>query len=211
MNYYQSYFQNVFAGKSTIFVVSNIVIVISTMIIVFAILIDFVIYHKPKEAKKQKHSWVETGTMFVFFFVYYLLMHVKSGRIVISSTIVDDVICLIGTLLISSGCIVNVLGRFSLKDNWANQVTIYPNQSLVTVGVYKLARHPLYASIIWMLMGGSLVYLNYLAMLAVLAIFVPMMRFRAKQEETLLQAEFPEYMQYKNKVWMFSPKFIKIW
>lgn len=210
MNYYQSYFQNVFASKSIIFVASNIVIVISTTIIVFAVLIDFVIYHKPKEAKKKKHSWVETGTMFVFFFVYYLLMHVKSGRIIVSSTIVGDVICLIGALFILSGCIVNVLGRFSLKDNWANQVTIYQNQSLVTVGVYKLARHPLYASIIWMLMGGGLVYLNYFAMLAVLVIFVPMMRFRAKQEETFLQKEFPEYKQYKNEVWMFSPKFLKI-
>lgn len=211
MKFELTHIRQIFENNDIVFILSNLVIGLCTFTIMFAILIDFVRFHTPREAKRKTHSWVETGTMFLFFVLYYLLMNVKSGKLVFQSGLIRDIFCIAGTLLILGGCIVNVLGRFSLKANWANQVTIYHNHTLVTVGVYRLFRHPLYASIIWMLIGGCFVYLNYLALISVLIGFVPMMRYRARQEERLLESEFPEYKLYKNKVGMFSPKLFKRW
>jgi len=103
---------------------------------------------------------------------------------------------------------VNVRGRFNLGKNWSNQIKIYQDHYLVSSGVYHFVRHPLYGSIIWMFFGASLVYLNYLALLSNVLIFIPAMYFRAKQEEKMLMQEFPEYKEYQKRVGMFFPKFL---
>lgn len=193
------------------FILANIVIILCTISVIFAILIDFIVYHKTKESKKKINSWVETGSMFLFFFLYYLLMYLNCGRINVESKSIISLFSVIGSMLLIVGCYVNIKGRLLLKHNWANQVIIYHNHTLVTKGVYKLVRHPLYASIIWMLLGGCFVYTNYIALTSVLVVFIPMMYYRAKQEERLLHSEFPEYISYKNKVWMLFPKLFKLW
>ena len=113
---------------------------------------------------------------------------------------------IIGLLILIIGCIINIIGRINLGKNWSNQIKIYDDHSLVSNGVYKIVRHPLYASIIWMFFGASLIYSNYLAFLANLIIFIPFMYYRAKQEETLLKNEFIDYKDYQIKVGMFFPK-----
>ncbi|MCL2652151.1 MAG: isoprenylcysteine carboxylmethyltransferase family protein, partial [Candidatus Azobacteroides sp.] len=109
-------------------------------------------------------------------------------------------------ILVILGCYVNVQGRLTLKQNWANQVTIYRHQQFVSGSVYKWVRHPLYASLIWMFCGAALIYGNWLALLSIFVIFVPMMIYRAKQEEKLLCEEFSEYADYQRKTGMLFPK-----
>jgi len=69
-----------------------------------------------------------------------------------------------------------------------------------------VVRHPLYASIMLMLFGGSIAYRNWLSAVLTAFVFIPFMYYRAKQEETLLQEEFTEYEEYKNTTGMFFPK-----
>jgi protein-S-isoprenylcysteine O-methyltransferase Ste14 len=188
---------------------ANLIIIICTIIILFAILADFIKFHRPDESKKKLNSWVETGTMFLYFFVYYLLMQLKTGRIILSSKVMTNLFIIAGMLLIIAGCYVNIMGRKMLQHNWANQVTIYHDHTLVSGNVYKIIRHPLYASLIWMLSGGCLIYSDYIALLSVVFIFIPMMYYRAKQEEALLLSEFTEYSEYQKHTGMFFPKIRK--
>jgi protein-S-isoprenylcysteine O-methyltransferase Ste14 len=58
-------------------------------------------------------------------------------------------------------------------------------------------------------MGGALIYSGFLAFLSVILIFIPMMYYRANQEEKLLTSEFSEYPNYKQKTGMFFPKIFK--
>ena len=190
----------------TFFLLANAIIAICVVIVVFSIAIDFVKYHRPQQHKKKANSWVETGTMFLYFFVYYGLLYVHSGRFHFLSPVWTDILMGMGIFLVILGCYVNVRGRLTLKQNWANQVTIYRHQQFVSGGVYKWVRHPLYASLIWMFCGAALIYGNWLAFLSVLVIFVPMMIYRAKQEEKLLCEEFPEYAGYQRKTGMLFPK-----
>ena len=147
--------------------------------------------------------------MFAYFLLYYGLMKTGIGHISLSSCY-QHMMIIIGLVIIVTGCYVNVAGRLKLKHNWANQVTIYTNQTLVREGVYCIVRHPLYASIIWMLISGSLIYTNYVAFLSIIFIFLPMMYYRARQEEQVLCTEFPDYREYKQKTGMFFPKLIKL-
>jgi protein-S-isoprenylcysteine O-methyltransferase Ste14 len=79
----------------------------------------------------------------------------------------------------------------------------------VQKGAYRIVRHPLYASLIWVFYGASIVYLNYYAFLLNTFVFIPFMYYRAKQEEELLEKEFSDYNKYTLNVGMFFPKLFK--
>lgn len=97
-----------------------------------------------------------------------------------------------------------------MGENWGNNVVIYKNHTLVTNGVYKIVRHPLYASIIWMIYAVGLLYKNYMVLILNTVIFIPFMTYRAKQEEKELDKIFNEYKNYKNRVGMFLPKILNV-
>jgi protein-S-isoprenylcysteine O-methyltransferase Ste14 len=189
--------------------VSNIIVICCVFFILVAVLIDFTEFQKRDQVKKEKKSVVETGTMFFFFLFFYYLIRFSIGQIYLSYGFLRIVVMIVGNLILILGCLVNIKGRISLGRNWSNQIKIYKDHFLVTYGVYRFIRHPLYASIIWMFLGASLIYTNYLSFLANIFIFIPFMYYRAKQEETLLIKEFKNYKNYQLKVGMFFPKIFK--
>ena len=74
-------------------------------------------------------------------------------------------------------------------------------------GPFALVRHPLYASLIWMFLGGSLVFASASALLLTLAVFVPMMYVRGKKEDALLKEAFGEvYDAYRRRTGMLLPR-----
>lgn len=143
--------------------------------------------------------------MFAFFLIFYVLIRFKIGELIIDN-ILRTYLILIGLIFVVVGCAINIVGRFNLGTNWANQIKIYNTHKLIRTGVYGLVRHPLYASLMLMFYGACLVYPNYLAFLANTLIFIPFMYYRAKQEEYLLTKTFKEYKQYQKEVGIFFPK-----
>ncbi len=181
-------------------------VMLSVFAVLVAILIDFAEFQGRKEVKREKKSVVETGTMLLFFFGFYAIIRTGTGRLVLEFSPLKITLMLAGALLVAAGCAVNVKGRLDLGKNWGNQIKIYGDHTFVTGGTYRLVRHPLYASLVWMFLGAGLIYQNYLALLAALFIFIPFMRYRARQEEELLAKEFGAYAKYQKKVGMFFPK-----
>lgn len=187
----------------------QLIICSSVLALFVSILIDFTLYSRDEHIKKEKKSIVETGTMTLFLVVFYLILMSKIGIVPINDINLKHTVIILGTITIVIGCVMNILGRFNLGSNWANHIKIYDEHTLVQKGMYKIVRHPLYASIMLMFYGACLVYRNLLCFLAVTFVFIPFMYYRAKQEETLLIQTFSEYDQYKNRVGMFFPKIIK--
>jgi protein-S-isoprenylcysteine O-methyltransferase Ste14 len=182
------------------------IVMCCTVAVLAAVAVDFMQFNRREGVSKEKKSVVETGTMMLFFFLFYIALRSGAGTIALPSTGLRMALAAAGTLAVVAGCIVNIRGRLDLGRNWSNQIRIYKDHALVTGGVYALVRHPLYASLIWMFTGASLLYLNLLALLATLIIFVPFMYFRAKQEEWMLENEFEGYGAYRKEVGMFLPK-----
>jgi protein-S-isoprenylcysteine O-methyltransferase Ste14 len=189
---------------------ANVVLIwIAVLIIFFAIFLNLKNSQTNDKVKKEKKSIVETGSMIGFFVVFYLVIKFRLGVLGYNNLSLRIPLIILCWIVIAIGVYFNVAGRLALGKNWANQVRIYKNQTLVSNGVYRIVRHPLYASLIWMFYAASLIYLNYLAFLLNTFIFVPFMYYRAKQEEGLLEKQFKNYKEYKKSVGMFFPKFPK--
>ncbi len=186
----------------TVFICEKIII-ISVIAVFIAVLLDFIIYNGKNAIKKSKQSVVATGSMIGFIAIYYIVLRLNLGVVKIESSS----LIVLGTAMILVGTIINIVGRLTLKGNWANHIKIYKDHYLVNQGIYKSIRHPLYASIMLMLFGGSLVYRNWLSFVMTLFVFIPFMFYRARQEESLLQEELLEYKEYKKNTGMFFPKF----
>jgi protein-S-isoprenylcysteine O-methyltransferase Ste14 len=192
--------------EKIVFLIDNIVVALGFLAILLAVMIDFSEFHKKQGVKREKRSIVETGTMFLFFFLFYILIRFNIGAVHISFSPIFVIVNGIFLALFIIGCLVNIAGRLSLGKNWSNQIKIYNDHTFVSGGIYSLVRHPLYASIIWMFISSSIIYLNYFALLSALLIFIPFMYYRAKQEEVLLASEFKNYKKYQIGVGMFFPK-----
>jgi protein-S-isoprenylcysteine O-methyltransferase Ste14 len=176
------------------------------LVIISAIIVDFLEFNKQEKIKKKRKSIVATGTMFLFFFIFYLTIRFRIGEIKIENLSIKICVVSIGLAVLLLGTFVNIKGRINLGKNWANHIKIYQNHKFISNGVYKIVRHPLYASLIWIFYGACLIYTNYIAFLLNTFIFIPFMFYRAKQEESLLEKEFFEYKNYKLKTGMFFPK-----
>ena len=184
----------------------NFVVTAGIVLIYRRVFINFKDAKKQREQKqKEVKSIVETASMSAFFLVCSIIVLSRIGIYTFHSTLLN-VIALLVYLL---GVFVNLQGRENLGKNWGNNVVIYKDHTLVTNGVYRFVRHPLYASIIWMIYAVSVVYQNYLVAILNTIIFIPFMAYRAKQEEKELIKIFGEYERYKKSVGMFFPKILK--
>ena len=177
-------------------------IMFSTLSVFVAIVVDFVKYDNKSDTKKSRKSIVATGTMVGFYNFYFFTIRFHIG----SLNFISPTCAVFGTAMVVSGAVINILGRLTLKNNWANHIKIYKGHKLMVTGSYRFVRHPLYSSIMLMLIGGSIAYRNWLSAILTIIIFIPFMYYRAKQEENLLSVEFLDYSVYKRRTGMFFPK-----
>lgn len=177
-----------------------------TAILIMSVVINFISQNKDKS--KEKKSRVATLQMVAFMVAIYLLVIWRKCILKFP----DDVslaFMITGMALVLAGTAVNILGRINLGKYWANQIKIYRSHKLIRNGAFNLVRHPLYASLIWLLIGVSFIYMSYIVLLATILIFIPMMYYRARQEEKILGRRFREYSRYKSEVGMFFPRIIR--
>lgn len=186
----------------------SLLLMICVLAIAISVGISFANAGENTQVRKEKKSIVETFTMTLFFILYYATIKFRIGEISFLPSNWVVILSLFGILIVLLGTYVNIKGRYELGKNWANQIKVYKNHSLIQSGMYKVVRHPLYASLIWIFFGGSFIFLNYVAFLLNTLVFIPFMYYRAKQEEQLLSESFPEYDEYKSKVMMFFPKIL---
>lgn len=174
-----------------------------TLTVLAAVAANFLLAGRRRAIQTRRDSAVKTGSMLAFLLAIYALIRMRLGAYDLPALYPPAAAA--GMALLVLGAVVNVLGRLALGRNWGNQVLIYKDHTLVTGGVYRLVRHPLYAGLIWMFIGAALAFQNWAALLATLFLFMPAMYYRGKQEEKALLAEFPGYGEYQDNTGMFFP------
>lgn len=193
-------------GKSIIEIINTLLVSLCVTLVFLAIFVDFALHNTKGQAIKEKKSIVETGTMTLFFLGYYLLLQSGIGRGLVLGKFLErdsflvNLLTVMGWIPLVFGCVMNIWGRLVLGNNWANHIKIYNHHTFIQKGPYQWVRHPLYGSIIMMLLSGGLIYQDLLLILLTLIIFVPMMTYRANQEEALLTKEFEKYKEYQKQV-----------
>lgn len=111
----------------------------------------------------------------------------------------------IGTAMYVVGLLTAVAGRLQLGKNWANieDSEVKPDQELLTTGIYRFVRHPIYGGDVLLLAGLELALNSWLVLgsLVPLAVVVR----RAAAEEAMLAREFPRYVAYRERTKGFIP------
>ncbi len=201
--YKDSFFQSFYSILDNPTFLVHLIVWFCSSILIISVLVDFVLYEENTNTKNELKSKVATGNMFWFFAIIYAVLIFNIGKISISFPSILDILWII-IVIIST--ITNIVWRFYLSNNWANHIKIYNTHTLIIIWPYKIVRHPLYASLIWFCYWIGFVYSNWLIFVLNTVVFIPMMIYRAKQEEKMLKERFVDYTKYKEKVWMFFPK-----
>lgn len=188
-------------------IAANVVTFLAFVLVAAAVIADFRAYHhQNRRVAKSDRSFVETGSMTAFFVLYYVVLKARLGVVLVTGP-ARQVTVVVGLVIVVIGAVFNIWGRVVLKSRWANQIKIYEGHSLATTGPYAVVRHPLYASLIWMCVGGAIVYSNPFSLALTFGVFVPMMYVRAKKEDALLLEAFGEqFVQYRASTGMFFPR-----
>ena len=75
---------------------------------------------------------------------------------------------------------------------------------LITTGLFSVARHPIYTSLVFAAFGYGLYTGSGYRLLIGLALLV-LFYFKSSYEEQLLTIKYPEYTAYRDKVGRFTP------
>ena len=205
--YYSNMFHTIVDKIGLEQTIINFVIVLGIILIYAYVIYNFIHARKRKSKKKKEvKSIVETASMSAFFIVIALVVNLGFGTYSYHNTILNIIFLVIYVISI----LMNLLGRYYLGNNWGNNVVIYTDHTLITNGVYKIVRHPLYASIIWAIYSIGVLRSNYCVFILNTGVFIPFMYYRAKQEEKELEKVFKEYNDYQKKTGMFFPNIYKM-
>jgi protein-S-isoprenylcysteine O-methyltransferase Ste14 len=97
-----------------------------------------------------------------------------------------------------------------LGQNWSVSLELRENHQLVSHGVYRRVRHPMYASIwLWGLAQGMMLA-NWFAGWSVMPAFAAMYFIRMPREESLMREEFGDgYREYARRTGRVFPRLTK--
>ena len=111
-----------------------------------------------------------------------------------------------GVVLIIMGMVIRIIGERQLKKQFSLFVKIRKDHNLITTGLYKYVRHPLYSAAILAAIGGIIAFNSWLGCIAVVFLMTPALVYRIKIEEEALIKKFgKQYSDYKKKVKMLVP------
>jgi protein-S-isoprenylcysteine O-methyltransferase Ste14 len=103
--------------------------------------------------------------------------------------------------LIVFGGTLNLIGLITLRRAFT---IMSEARALITHGIFRYIRHPLYTGHLIMFFGSMLLRLHVLTV-ALYMLFAVGQYIRARIEERKLQRSFAEYADYKNRTGMFFP------
>jgi protein-S-isoprenylcysteine O-methyltransferase Ste14 len=101
-----------------------------------------------------------------------------------------------------------VLGLWALNHNKVGNFNIQPKMKedakLITSGIYAYVRHPMYSSVLTMMLGVLLSTPTVIEMILFILLIVVLL-LKAKKEESIWLQASEEYAQYKNGTKFFVP------
>ena len=137
----------------------------------------------------------------VFLQFFIIILHFIQWEFIPQKQIiqVSHLSYLVGFLIIIIACIILL---FAIKDLGRN-LSPFPrpikNSNLVTKGIYRFTRHPMYYSLIFISFGVFIIKLSiyYLFLSISLGLII---KFKIALEEQYLNNKFKNYLLYKNEV-----------
>jgi protein-S-isoprenylcysteine O-methyltransferase Ste14 len=94
-----------------------------------------------------------------------------------------------------------------LGTNWSITLQVREQHRLITHGVYRRIRHPMYLALLLYALGQAFAIPNWIAGPSYLAVMVPLMLLRLRPEEQMMVDEFgQEYEDYRRRTKRLIPR-----
>lgn len=141
-----------------------------------------------------KKSVLRTTYLFISIVIIGVLSFLLPIRI-----IVPFPINLIGLVLLLFGVIINLRADKSFKDNKTTVKPFQPSAALITTGVFRMSRNPMYLGFLCILVGIAILTRCLSAFVVPVVFSVLIDRVFICAEEQMLQEQFgKEWQDYKN-------------
>jgi protein-S-isoprenylcysteine O-methyltransferase Ste14 len=158
----------------------------------------------PKGLRAQVYNWVPKGVLMVFMLIFIILPPVAlpfadGPKIDMPSVVAIS----LGGVLFAANVIIKVLSQRKIGAMPA----LKAKGMLVTDGMYKVVRHPLYMSNGLLALGMALMTQSLYALLFSVPYFLSFLFIIHFEEEVLLEQYGDQYLAYKRRVpWRMIPK-----
>lgn len=151
----------------------------------------------PKRLKDRTVFWIFLG------------MVIPLGVIVAEHLIMNPLfgwVTILGSVVFMLGVTIRFIARRTLGKSFTYEVKVQKKHKLVTVGMYKYIRHPLYTAILLLWFGAAILLQSVIGFILVLLILVPALWHRMKVEEAFLIKAFGKhYQQYMKTTHRLIP------
>lgn len=110
----------------------------------------------------------------------------------------DPIVAYIGIIVLIIGGIIMVTSRIQLGKYGTPVIHTGEEHKLVTKGLYKVVRHPMYFGAIFMMLGSYIAFRSLLVLIVIAISYIPLMKMRIKMEEETLIGTFGD--DYRNYI-----------
>ena len=112
-----------------------------------------------------------------------------------TQNLISFIILLIGILIL-----ITPIFKFIKSKTTIDPLKFKKVNRLITSGIYKYSRNPMYLGLLMIVMSTSIFYLNIFSITTPMLFYFWINRFQIKREEIFLTQKFgKEYLSYKNK------------
>ena len=170
-------------------------------------------YFTSKQAKKGMAKEKRTGLDIFFLIINGIgmvipLIYVFTSKLDFANYYLPDWVGWLGVLIILDAAWLLFLSHRDLGRHWTISVGLREGHTLITTGIYKYLRHPMYAAHLVWAIGQILILHNWIAGYSFIVTMLPFYFYRSRKEEEMLIEEFrDEYLEYKQKTGALFPKF----
>ena len=112
-----------------------------------------------------------------------------------TQNLISFIILLIGILIL-----ITPIFKFIKSKTTIDPIKFKKVTRLITSGIYKYSRNPMYLGLLMIVMSTSIFYLNIFSITTPMLFYFWINRFQIKREEIFITEKFgKEYLSYKNK------------
>ncbi len=115
-------------------------------------------------------------------------------------------VSVLGLILFVLGIIISIIAILQLRKSLSPFPSPRSNTQLITEGLYKYIRHPIYSGIILITFGFSLYEASFYKIMISILLYT-LLHFKSLYEEKKLTIKFHDYKDYRNFTGRFFPKF----
>lgn len=119
---------------------------------------------------------------------------------------VNGILKFAGVLTAISGVVIILVSIFQIRRSLTPFPSPVRNGELITTGLYKYIRHPIYSGIILAAAGYGL-QAGDISKIVISGLLLLLFYFKSQYEEKMLMAFYNDYKQYRSHTYRFFPFF----